>query len=168
MFIEDMLVQYKTKELANKFIFLYRTPSELVGFNNINYEMVIMPPCSEILSRGQTTCTYELMSLNMYFSKKINTVPDVVGALQNIAFSTDHITNMLFSVMQQATKYENEFGSVNKTSVYNKVACEWINENRDISLAWVKQYSQKQQIIIGGLFPDNATYGKKTNLKTKN
>lgn len=174
--------QLKINKISKKFLILHRTPSEIVD-SNIQYEMITMPRCEEMLSNSHTNCKYELMPLLKYYSEELTYSNALHNAMLHMDFEEtgfrrlfklyDNMIQRSYTNNKNAiTKQSNQFkdiipaynqklklmktGSTPVSKIYNDVACDWIKQSKDIYKYWFDVDNDMEVIFIGGIFPITA------------
>lgn len=183
--IDDYLLpiyesQLKDGEISKKFLVLHRTPSEIID-SNVEYEMITMPQCEDMLSSVHTNCKYELMPMLKYFSEEIPNANALHMAIKKLDFDLPGLRRV-FELYDNVTrkvnnkntviKYSNQLKETAATSykkiryeryeasnkMYNEIACEWIKQSKDIYDNWFDEaYEDVEEVVhIGGIFPITA------------
>lgn len=181
--IDDYLLplyekRLKADEISKKFLILHRVPSEIID-SNVEYEMITMPRCEEMISNSHTNCKYELMPLLKYFTEELTYSNALHMAFLNLDFEEagfrrifqlyDNATRRTYTNNKNAiTKYSSQIKEIASTNykkakfgpamnkVYNDIACEWIKQSTDIYDKWFDVNNDMEVIFIGGIFPITA------------
>lgn len=170
--------QLNDEEISKKFLVLHRVPSEIID-SNVEYEMITMPRCEEMVSNSHTNCKYELMPLLKYYTKSLTYSNALLTSFLNMDFEETGLRRV-FELYDNATRRNNTSNqntirkystqlieSVNASykmtkygrvmnDVYNNVACEWIKQSKDIYVKWFDIENDMEEIFIGGIFPITA------------
>ncbi|KAJ6649876.1 Insulin-like growth factor 1 receptor [Pseudolycoriella hygida] len=167
----------KDTEISKKFLVLHAIPSEIIN-SNVEYEMITMPHCEEMMSYIHTNCKYELMPLLKYYTEELTYSSALYMSFLNLDFE-DTGMRRVFELYDNATlrnfsgnknvisKYPNqlkEIVSLNykkikygvTSKLYNDIACEWIKQSKDIYEKWFDIHNDMEVIYIGGIFPITA------------
>lgn len=159
---------------SSKFMFLHRIPSEIV-YDTKRYEMITMPRCEEFNRNVyETLCVYESTPLLKYYSKEVQKADPVKYSLWRIEFSDTDI----YTIFDEYDKLTMPYRRLTSDSIsiydleryvddtlrknftadeldpfYDKIACEWLRNNSEVSLRWFSNKDSKVDIFIGGIFP---------------
>lgn len=179
--IDDYLLplyesRLKDGEISKKFLVLHRTPSELID-TNVEYEMITMPRCEQMISNSHTNCKYELMPLLKYYTEQLTYSNALYMAFLSLDFEEVGLRRV-FELYDNATrrtanknaikKYPNQFKDIVATNyknikfgqvtnrMYNDIACDWIKQSKDIYDKWFDVDNDMEVIFIGGIFPITA------------
>lgn len=168
----------KDDEVSKKFLILHRIPSEIID-SSVEYEMITMPRCEEMISNSHTNCKYELMPLLKYYTEELTYSNALHSAFLNLDFEDtglrrvfelyDNATQRTYTSNKNTiTKYSNQLKEIVATNykkskygpvvnkVYNDIACEWMKQSKDIYDKWFNVENDMETIFIGGIFPITA------------
>lgn len=186
--IDDYLIptydqRVKDGVVSKKFLVLHRVPSEIIN-SNIDFEMITMPRCEDMISNSHTNCKYELMPLLKYYTSGLtysnalhssflqldfeetglrrvfelydNATSQMVrgGAKSNSKNSITKINNQLKDSVAMYYKTMKYAPDMNK--LYNSIACDWMKQSKDIYDKWFDVHNDMEMIYIGGIFPITA------------
>lgn len=168
----------KKNEISKKFLIFHRTPSEIIDAD-VQYEMITMPRCEEMISIRHTNCKYELMPLLKYYSEELTYSNALHTAFLNLDFEEEGLRR-LFDLYDNVTRrsYGNSNNAISKipnqirdmvsatykkikygpmmNKIYNDIACEWIKKSKTIYDNWFNSNNDMEVIYIGGIFPITA------------
>lgn len=185
--IDDYLIptydeRVKNGAIAKKFLVLHRVPSEIIN-SNVEYEMITMPRCEEMMSNMHTNCKYELMPLLKYYTSELTYSNALHSSFLNLDFEEtglrrvfelyDNATHRIGKAKSSKNKntitklssqmrdnvsayYKNSKLGPDMNKLYNSIACDWMKQSKNIYNKWFDVANDMEVIYIGGIFPITA------------
>ncbi len=171
--------------ISKKFLILHRFPSEIIN-TNVEYEMITMPRCEDMISNRHTNCKYESMPLLKYYTAELTYSNALFSSFLKLDFEEsglrrvfelyDNTTRQVGRARSATTnknaitKYPNQLKDNLATydknikngrymnKLYNEIACKWMKQSEEIYDKWFNvDYDDDEEVIhIGGIFPITA------------
>lgn len=149
------------KSVSMKFLILHWTPSEIIN-GKIKYKPLTMPSC-DLYKDKQNNCRYDLIPVSVYFNDKVREKSDeLMDIMRRLHFSS--LQPLLDLYEKEApeiqklyiNKIVRETSSENLEGFYNKMACKWLQENKEVysfgnEHSWIKKSDELKKISIGGM-----------------
>ncbi|KAE8743927.1 NeuroparsinReceptor [Frankliniella occidentalis] len=138
----EIAKRYKFKGVDKEIVLLGWSPSELTIPGDMLYSIVTFPPCEEMMSSKIVGCKYDLQRLlKLAWNKLKEAAPPAYESIRKVQFDHADYHNLV--------QRSQEAGSLSD----EKVACEWLRENKEKWKDWVWSNDNKDVLYIGGIFP---------------
>lgn len=163
---------------GSNFLVLHFTPSEIISGQRLGkFFPITMPRCEEIQTKNITGCKYELTPL-MKLSCNLFSIHTDYGHQALLRFS--FFENQTKQLIEHYENYEDQINDLktqqsqilsndpnvnfvlldyrkNISNIYNRIACEWLKDNKEVYQQWIPKGEPTITIKIGGIFPYNAS-----------
>lgn len=148
------------KTLPMKFLILHWTPSEIID-GHIEYKPVTMPSC-DLYKNETNNCRYDLIPVSVYFNDKVRESDELMDVMRRLHFSSlkpllDLYEKEAFEIQKlYINKIVREDSTESLEGYYNKIACKWLQQNREVynvgnKNSWIKKSNDLKEISIGGM-----------------
>ncbi|EDV98889.1 GH13351 [Drosophila grimshawi] len=146
--IQEFVAFYQTSYARGqkRFIVLHWLPSEIID-GDIKFTQITLPRCEDYQYLQNTNCRYELTPILKYYTISLANDKRLIYALRKF-FITDEDIEYIQRELSIQRKHSSD--------PYDKVACNWLLNNRRTYSKWILP-NTVQTLSIGGIFPINIT-----------
>ncbi|PNF24218.1 hypothetical protein B7P43_G15826 [Cryptotermes secundus] len=138
---DTLTASYLNEKTNHSLVLLSHMPSPITMWDNSKFMSVAFPPCETLQTSQNVGCKYELHRLvKLVWSRLEVGAKPAYEAVQKMSFSRDNYLDLL-------ARYSQQPGAV------EKIACEWLVENKVSWKPWIPTSDEKNVIYIGGIFP---------------
>lgn len=152
------------KTVSPNFLVFHFTPSEIID-GSIQYKPIQMPKC-ELYKNETNNCRYEIIPVSAYFNDDVKKSEDLIEILRRFHFRSmkpliemyDRYAPEIEKIYMQ--KKANEEVTESVEDYYNKIACKWLQQNKQVYTignkeSWIRnpdgQTDSQMEISIGGM-----------------